>query len=389
MKATVVGAGITGITTAYFLARAGYSVTIIDREPYPAMVTSYANGGQISASNSEVWNSWSNVAKGIKWLFKPYAPFKINFETTGLKELSWFKDFILNIRNYNSNTAATCKMAIGSHKLYKQIAKEENLQFDKVEKGILHFYFNKKDLKHAQKVNRIYVDSGLNRYLVTPAEIASLEPHIDTSGMVGGFYTEDDYTGDIHKFCSSLFLRLINNHNVRFIQREIIGDDILEIAQKEKVVICAGVESHNISRTFGDNHKIYPVKGYSITIHEPEKAPWISLLDDKNKIVCSRLGENRLRIAGTAEFAGYDKSISQKRINSLLEWASNRFPENSMDNVTSWAGLRPMTPSMMPVVEKSENNSNVWYNTGHGHLGWTLAAYTAISVTEKILESEE
>ena len=139
MKAAVVGAGITGVTTAYYLAKAGYEVTIYDERRYPAMATSYANGGQLSASNAETWNSWCSVYKGAKWLFKADAPLKIN-PFPNLDKYSWFFKFIREIPNAEINTQRTCEMALQAHGLYKEIAEQEGIQFDKVEKGILHIY---------------------------------------------------------------------------------------------------------------------------------------------------------------------------------------------------------------------------------------------------------
>ena len=145
-----------------------------------------------------------------------------------------------------------------------------------------------------------------------------------------------------------------------------------------------GVESKMLASTVGDNLPIYPVKGYSITVHDPKVAPWTSLLDDEAKIVTSRLGKDRLRIAGTAEFNGYNTDIIQTRIKPLINWAEKMFPGINTENITPWAGLRPMMPNMMPVVNRSRNSKRIYYNTGHGHLGWTLSAYTAKSIVEQI-----
>ena len=142
-----------------------------------------------------------------------------------------------------------------------------------------------------------------------------------------------------------------------------------------------------MAKTIGDNINIYPVKGYSITINNPgENIPYVSLLDDYNKIVTSRLGNDRLRVAGFAEFNGYNLDIIQSRIRALIKWATDMFPHINTNDIKPWAGLRPMTPNMLPIVRKSQNSNKVWYNTGHGHLGWTLSAYTAKLLTDKILK---
>ena len=150
------------------------------------------------------------------------------------------------------------------------------------------------------------------------------------------------------------------------------------------IVVCAGVGSKKLAKTIEDDLPIYPVKGYSITINNPGNAPWVSLLDDETKIVSARLGKDRLRVAGTAEFNGYNTDIVQARIRPLVRWAERMFEGINTEDIKPWAGLRPMTPSMMPIVKQSPMQSNVWYNTGHGHLGWTLSAYTAQAITDRI-----
>jgi len=378
MKALVVGAGITGVTTAYYLAKAGYEVTINDQRKYPAMATSYANGGQLSASNAETWNSWRNVKKGIKWLTQPDAPLKVNL-TPSLDKYSWFVKFLLEIKNRKVNTIETCRMSLEAHKLYKQIADEEGIKFDKVEKGILHVYTTEEEFKQAWATNDLYRTAGLDRWEVSTEEIKTIEPALSNPNIIGGFYNTSDFTGDIHKFCVELEKVLETKYGVVF-----KNDKVNKLDFDGPIVVCAGTGSRKLATTIYDDLPIYPVKGYSITINNPGNAPWVSLLDDEAKIVTARLGKDRLRIAGTAEFNGYNTDIIQARIRPLVHWAERMFEGINTEDIKPWAGLRPMTPSMMPIVRQSGNQSNVWYNTGHGHLGWTLSAYTAQTIAEKI-----
>ena len=386
MQAAVVGAGITGITTAYNLAKAGYDVTIFDQRRYPAMATSYANGGQLSASNAEVWNSWRSLVKAIKWLAKVDAPLKINL-TPDIEKYSWLYKFIKAIPNGDSCTHDTCVMALKAHKLYKQIAFEEDIRFDKVEKGILHIYTNKKEFDNARRVNEIYARAGLKRWEVSADECLKIEPAlVPPPELLGGMFNSTDYTGDIHKFCVQLTKVLQEKYKVKYEQRNITH--IRQINDlRGPVVVCAGIGSRKLAKSVNDVLDIYPVKGYSITINNPEIAPWTSMLDDEAKIVTSRLGEDRLRVAGTAEFNGYNTDIIQSRIKPLIEWSERIFPGINTETITPWAGLRPMTPNMMPIVRQSTNNKRVYYNTGHGHLGWTLSAFTAQSIVQKIVDS--
>tara|TARA_B100000212_G_scaffold295899_1_gene239085 strand:- start:1097 stop:2251 length:1155 start_codon:yes stop_codon:yes gene_type:complete len=381
VKVAVVGSGIAGITTAYFLARAGHEVVIYDQRKYPAMATSYANGGQLSASNSETWNSWRSVKKGMKWMLKPDAPLKIN-PSFALDKYSWIYKFIKAIPKANANTYKTCEWALRAHKLYKEIALRENLHFDMVEKGILHIYTDQAELDNAREVNKIYKKAGLARWFVSPKECLEIEPAlVPPPKLLGGFYNETDFTGDIHKFCTNLLFVLETKYNVKHVNKEIKNLNL-----DTPVVVCAGVNSRQLAKSIGDNLPIYPVKGYSITIRNPEVAPWTSMLDDEAKIVTSRLGEDRLRVAGTAELNGYNMDIVESRIKPLIAWSERMFPGINTEHVTPWAGLRPMTPNMMPIVKRSWRNKNVYYNTGHGHLGWTLSAYTALLITQQISE---
>jgi len=382
--ATVIGAGITGVTTAYYLAQAGYSVRVVEQRAYPAMATSYANGGQLSASNAETWNSWRNVAKGIQWLAKADAPLKID-PTPSLHKYGWFMRFMMAIPQREANTRATCEMAIQAHDLYREIADATGIQFDRVEKGILHVFTDRKELEQARQTNLLYTQSGLDRWEVTAEEVRDIEPALDNPDIIGGFYNTQDYTGDIHKFSVNLAKWLEANRDVEFVHDKIYNLHQRVAGETGPVILCAGVESRDLSKQIGETLPIYPVKGYSITIHNPEIAPWASLLDDTAKVVTARLGEDRLRIAGTAEFAGYNRDIKQTRIRPLKKWAMQMFPGINMEHVEPWAGLRPMTPNMMPIVRQSSKFDNLYYNTGHGHLGWTLSAYTAKQIVGTML----
>jgi D-amino-acid dehydrogenase len=383
MKIKIIGSGITGITSAYYLAKNKHQVTLLDERKYPAMATSYANGCQISASNAETWNSWRNVKKASKWLFSKDAPLLISLKPD-LNKYSWFIKFINSIPSRNLNTLETCKMAINSSNLYKEIVAEENIKFDMVEKGILHIYKNKNELKLARKINEIYKLAGLKRWEVNSNEIKNIEQNINTDDIIGGFYNTSDFTGDIHKFCMQMKNILINKYGVKFRQHKVknISDELLDT---DFVIVCAGIMSKNLAHKLGDSLPIYPVKGYSITLNNPGNyAPWVSLLDDERKIVTARLGNDRLRIAGTAEFSGYNTDIKWDRIRPLIKWAENNFININTEDIKPWAGLRPMTPNMMPIIRQSKKNKKVFYNTGHGHLGWTLSAFTGKIISKLI-----
>jgi D-amino-acid dehydrogenase len=403
----VIGAGITGVTTAYALTDLGYDVTVFDRQPYPGMETSFANGGQLSVSNAEVWNNWSTVRRGVAWMLKSDAPLLLN-PTPSWHKYSWIAEFLAQIPRYRANTIATARLAIQARQHLFAIAEREGIDFDLEKRGILHVYRDKPSFEHALEVNGMLAEAGLDRHAVTPNEMRDIEPALHGK-YHGGFFTPSDSTGDIHKFtrglaeaCGRRGVRFVHNatvQRVRHRQRSVevtwntpmAGEtstpshDALAV---DGVVVCAGIDSRHIAAQLGDRLNIYPVKGYSITIHLHNDAsiagaPWVSLLDDKAKIVTSRLGTDRFRVAGTAEFNGANRDIRADRVRALLDWSRELFPDVDTDRVAPWSGLRPMLPNMMPRVGRGKL-PGVFYNTGHGHLGWTLSAATAYLVAEKI-----
>ena len=393
----IIGAGITGITSAYALLNRGYEVTIVDRHRYPAMETSFANGGQLSASNAEVWNSWATVLKGLRWMLKSDAPLLMNMKPS-LHKYGWLAEFCGQIRHYRANTIETTRLAIAAREHLFEIARKEAIDFDLERRGILHIYHDQRSFDVAARANALLLEGGLDRHAVTPGEIRAIEPALH-GDFFGGFYTPGDSTGDIHKFTTGLAeacRRLGANFRLgagvtridmagatprveietgagAAARREMLEPDLL--------LVCAGVASRRIAAMAGDRVNIYPVKGYSITVclndaRSREAAPTVSLLDESAKIVTSRLGRDRFRVAGTAEFNGENKDIRADRIAPLVRWSERLFPDMSTEQVIPWAGLRPMTPSMMPHVRFSRH-PRIFYNTGHGHLGWTLSAATA------------
>ncbi|MEM8592632.1 MAG: D-amino acid dehydrogenase [Pseudomonadota bacterium] len=392
----VIGAGITGITTAFQLHQRGFDVTVIDRQRYAGMETSFANGGQLSASNAEVWTSWGTVLKGMKWMMKADAPLLVNPKPSWHK-ISWMAEFLGNIPNYKKHTVETVRMALASRQVHRSMAELAGIDFDFSPEGILHIYETDKELAAAAKVTELYRQGGLDRRALSPNELTEIEPTL-LGRYAGGYFTESDATGDIHKYTAGL-AQWLERQGVRFeygqgVQqvRETARGIEIETAdtthRANAVVVSAGIGSRDIARQLGDRVNIYPVKGYSITVmlrdaESQAAAPEVSLLDDQAKIVTSRLGPDRFRVAGTAEFNGENRDIRADRVRPLVEWVEKHFPGVSTEEVVPWAGLRPMMPSMMPRVGQGRSE-RVFYNTGHGHLGWTLSAVTAEMVAADV-----
>jgi D-amino-acid dehydrogenase len=395
-KIAVIGGGITGVTTAYALAKRGFAVTLIEKHRYAGMETSFANGGQLSASNAEVWTHPSTIVKGLKWMLRNDAPLLVNPRPSWHK-LSWFARFIAAIPDYRKNTVETARLGIAAREHLFAWAAAENIDFDLKREGILHIYRDRAGFEHAGEVSKLLAQGGLARRAVTPAEMRAIEPTLHGQ-FYGGYFTESDSTGDIHKFTHGMAaaiarlgvacrygheVRSIATHGARVAIATHDGRDT-DTDTYDGVVVCAGVASRALARALGDRVDIYPVKGYSITVNLDDQrsqaaAPQVSLLDDETKLVTSRLGLGRFRVAGTAEFNGYNRDIRADRIAPLVNWVNECFPDVSTRSVVPWAGLRPMMPNMLPRVGRGRA-SCVFYNTGHGHLGWTLSAVTAAMI---------
>ena len=398
----VIGGGITGVTSAYALAREGHEVTLIEQHRYAGMETSHANGGQLSASNAETWTHPSTLLKGIKWMFKADAPLLVNPRPSWHK-LSWFAEFAAAIPRYRENTIATAKLAIAAREHLFGWAQAEGIDFDLKQQGILHIYRDKAGFEHAGEVSKLLAAGGLPRRAVTPDEMRAIEPTL-AGDYYGGWYTESDSTGDIHKYTHGLSLaaerrgvKLLTGHTVARVQSTgktahvTLADG--QVVSADAVVVCAGVHSRALGAQLGDRLNVYPVKGYSITVMLNDEAsqasaPQVSLLDDETKLVTSRLGTDRFRVAGTAEFNGFNRDIRADRIRPLVDWVNQCFPGVSTRRVEPWAGLRPMMPDMLPRVGPG-HLPNVFYNTGHGHLGWTLSAITAHQLAGLVAQWED
>ena len=282
-------------------------------------------------------------------------------------------------------------------------ATSEGIDFDHQRKGILHIYRDKKGFDHAGRVSTLLAAGGLERRAVTPEEMRAIEPTLQGQ-FYGGYFTESDSTGDIHKFtsglaqaCDRLGVKLLTSHEVLSVSSDgrtaavqVRHDGQTDTLHFDGIVVSAGVHSRRLAAQLGDRLNVYPVKGYSITVHMSDAtsqaaAPQVSLLDDETKLVTSRLGQDRFRVAGTAEFNGFNLDIRADRIAPLVRWVNTCFPAIDTRMVVPWAGLRPMMPDMLPRVGGGRK-ANVFYNTGHGHLGWTLSAITAHQLAGHVLK---
>ncbi|MPZ46879.1 MAG: FAD-dependent oxidoreductase [Betaproteobacteria bacterium] len=392
MKVLILGAGVIGVTSAWYLQRAGHEVSVVERQCAAGLETSFANGGQISVSHAEPWANPAAPLKVLRWLFRHDAPllFRLRLDPA---QWRWGLQFLRECwpSRARHNTGQLVKLGLYSRDQLNRLRRETGIENDQLELGILHFFTDRASYQHAMRTAELMRSHGSDLVLKTPAECLAIEPALapiaDT--LVGATFTPSDQSGDAHVFTQRL-AELARAQGVRFVfdtsveSIEHAGGAIEAVRVRrgsapdrivaDAYVVALGSYSPLLLRPLGLRIPVYPAKGYSVTVPivEPERAPRVSLIDESLKIVASRLGE-RLRIAGTAEFSGYDTAIDRRRCEAILRRAAELFP-GAFDAADAqfWAGLRPATPGNLPLIGGTRLRK-LFLNTGHGTLGWTLA----------------
>lgn len=392
MKIIVMGAGVVGVSAAYQLGREGHEVTVVDRQPGPGLETSFANGGQISASHAEPWANPSTPGKALRWIGREDAPLVFRWTRWDPPLWAWGVSFLRNCTAARTriNTERVLRIALYSRAALKELRAETGIQYDHREQGILHIYRDPHEFGHARRAAEVMAGYGLSRTSHTASECVSIEPALGpvAGELAGGLYSPDDESGDAYLFTTRL-AELAGSAGVTF--RFGVGIGGLEerggrivgvltdigTLRADAYVLALGSFSPAVARTVGLKLPIYPAKGYSITLESAgSAAPTVSITDDEHKIVFSRLGE-RLRIAGTAELAGWDATTTPARVDSIIRNARALFPAaGDFSAAITWAGLRPKTPDSVPLIGRT-SFSNLFLNTGHGTLGWTMATGSA------------
>jgi len=389
MRVAVLGAGVVGVTAAWYLAEAGHEVIVIDRQPAPALETSFANGGQISASHAEPWANPAAPLQILRWLGREDAPLLWRWRADP-QQWAWGLRFLRECaaRRTRANISAILRLALYSRAALQSLRRSTGIEYDHLERGILHFYSDPGEFERAIAQAAVMREYGCDRVVKNAAECLAIEPSLAAGKLriVGGTYTAGDESGDACKFTREL-ARLCERRGVIFrydvpIERLLTGAGRItgvalrggEVQVADAYVAALGSYTPLLLRALGIRLPLVPAKGYSATIplHPGSIAPTVSLIDDRYKLVFSRLG-NRLRVAGTAEFSGYDTSLNEVRCAALLERALALFPQaGRRDEAEFWAGLRPATPGNVPLIGATRY-SNLFLNTGHGTLGWTMA----------------
>jgi D-amino-acid dehydrogenase len=403
MKVLVLGAGVVGVTSAWYLAKAGHEVTVIDRESAAGLETSFANGGQISVSQAEPWANPGAPAKIIKWLGREDAPLLFRMRAD-LRQWSWGLRFLFECLPWRTraNTLNVLRLAIYSRARLQALRRDTGIEYDHLSNGILQIHTDQKEFESSRARVQMLLSHGLAVSVRSPAEVIRIEPALRDSQVriVGATYAADDESGDAHLFSERL-AELATKEGVSFGYDVEVEGLLKEGDAISGVAVRAGGRRHVLSADaylvsmasyspfvlapVGVNVPVYPVKGYSITapVKQAAAAPSVCITDENGKIAMTRLGD-RLRMAGTAELASYDASISEARCAGIANRVRQIFPDAvDYTNVKKWAGLRPATPSNVPLIGRT-HYSNLYLNTGHGTLGWTLACGSGAAIADLV-----
>lgn len=427
MKILVLGAGIIGISTAWHLLERGHEVTVVDRQPDAAMETSFANAGQISVSHCEPWANRAAPRKALRWLFSKEAPLLFRPRLPlgeGWQQWRWSLQFLANCNDqaFARNVAQIVALGAYSHAALKDVVTATGIAFERLERGIVHFYTDQHSLDAAGVATTLMRSVGVVREVLNTAELLRIEPALRSFAdhIVGGTYARNDESGDARIFtqqlarrCAARGAHFLYNHAIE--RLEVAAGAIYQVAvrarptgfcnrfdpdkpqhlQADHVVVACGADSAPLLRTVGVDLPIYPGKGYSATfrILRPELAPMVSSIDDEKKIAISRLGDV-LRVAGTIEVGDYDLTLESpvararchmlaRRIEQVLPGVCDTRTEAQGGTPNFWAGLRPATPTNIPYIGQTHVRG-LWVNAGHGTLGWTHGAGAGKALAECI-----
>lgn len=404
-RVLVLGAGILGVHTAWFLRQRGFEVTVVDRQPGPALETSFANGSQISVSQSDPWASPHAPFKILKWLGQEDAPLLFRLKAD-INQWRWGLRFLYEClpSRAEHNTLQAMRLAEYSRRTLQMMRRETGIQYDHAEAGIMMIHSDPKSFNDAAEAAQLLIRNGERRDVLSVAEAVKVEPALahTAPSLAGAIYAPNDESGDAYKFTSAL-AALAAKQGVQFhygttIKRidraggEVSGV-VVNDGQDERTltsdayVVALGSYSPALLSGVGVDALVYPAKGYSATLPlrtgSKVPAPKGSITDDEKKVVFTTIGE-RLRIAGTAELNGFDTSLNTVRCEALTRRAKHHFPDLcEWDKVEYWTGLRPATPSNLPIIGQSKLK-NLYLNTGHGTLGWTEGPGSARALADII-----
>ncbi|WP_411753843.1 D-amino acid dehydrogenase [Serratia sp. (in: enterobacteria)] len=387
MRVVILGSGVVGVASAWYLAKAGHEVTVIDRQPGPALETSAANAGQISPGYAAPWAAPGVPLKAIKWMFQRHAPLAVRLDGSSF-QLRWMWQMLKNCdtAHYMTNKGRMVRLAEYSRDCIKALRQETGIQYEGRQGGTLQLFRTQQQFESAAKDIAVLEDAGVPYKLLEASQLATVEPALAQVAhkLTGGLQLPNDETGDCQLFTQQL-AKLAQQAGVNFlfnrnVERLLVeGDKITgvqcdgETITADSYVVAFGAYSTALLRDLV-SIPVYPLKGYSLTIPIADEAaaPFSTVLDETYKIAITRF-DQRIRVGGMAEIVGFNTQLEQKRRETLEMVVRDLYPNGGrVEEATFWTGLRPMTPDGTPIVGRT-SLKNLYLNTGHGTLGWTMA----------------
>ncbi|WP_312159916.1 D-amino acid dehydrogenase [Acinetobacter sp.] len=402
MRVIVLGSGVIGVASAYYLAQQGATVTVLDRQAGPAEETSFANAGQVSPGYSTPWAAPGIPFKAVKWMFQHHAPLAINMDGS-MWQLQWMAQMLKNCNphSYAINKERMTRVAEYSRDCLRELRKETGIHYENRSKGTLQVFRNEAQLDMVQRDIQVLRECGVEHELLLKDDLAKVEPALEfaTDKLVGGLHLPNDETGDCYLFTNAL-ANLAKELGVEFkfnqnVEKLVVeGDDIKgvvvngQVLTADRYVLAFGSYSRDFLKPLNLNLPVYPVKGYSLTIPivDPAFAPQSTVLDETYKIAITRF-DQRIRVGGMAELSGFNHGLNQDRRATLEMVTKDLFPGGNLAEATFWTGLRPMTPDSTPIIGATRFK-NLFLNTGHGTLGWTMACGSGKLISDLVMNHQ-
>ncbi|PJI29527.1 D-amino acid dehydrogenase [Acinetobacter pseudolwoffii] len=399
MRVLVLGSGVIGVASAYYLAQQGAEVTVLDRQTGPAEETSFGNAGQISPGYSTPWAAPGIPFKAVKWMFQHHAPLAINLDGS-MWQLNWMAQMLKNCNpaSYAINKERMTRVAEYSRDCLRELRKETGISYEHRSKGTLQVFRNEAQLEMVQRDIAVLRECGVPHELLLGTDLAKVEPALAHAQdkLVGGLHLPNDETGDCYLFTNAL-ANVAKELGVQFkfnqnVERLVIeGDEIKgvvvngEVLTADKYVLAFGSYSRDFLKPLNLDLPVYPVKGYSLTIPivDANFAPQSTVLDETYKIAITRF-DQRIRVGGMAELSGFNHNLKDNRRATLEMVTQELFPGGDLAEASFWTGLRPMTPDSTPIIGVTRFK-NLFLNTGHGTLGWTMACGSGKLISDMVL----
>ena len=402
MRVIVLGSGVIGVASAYYLAQQGAQVTVLDRQAGPAEETSFGNAGQVSPGYSTPWAAPGIPFKAVKWMFQHHAPLAINIDGS-MWQLQWMAQMLKNCNpeSYTKNKERMMRVAEYSRDCLKELRETTGISYENRAKGTLQVFRNESQLEAVHRDIKVLKECGVSYELLDQNDLAKVEPALAYAKdkLVGGLHLPNDETGDCYLFTNALAekakalgVEFQFNQNVEALLVE--GDEIKgvrvngQVLTADRYVLAFGSYSRDFLKPLHLNLPVYPVKGYSLTIPivQPEFAPQSTVLDETYKIAITRF-DQRIRVGGMAELSGFNLGLNEDRRATLEMVTQDLFPGGDMAQASFWTGLRPMTPDSTPIIGATRF-SNLFLNTGHGTLGWTMACGSGKLISDLVLNHQ-